>query len=183
MVKEEMDLSFLSSDQLIWSMIMLLNRMHDVGGVSCGRAARSTCLEIALSYGRHYKILDGLEDSSAFTAEMWDFVEVAKKKPTPSQLPLFGELAPCYATDRQLVEMAIYEMGQWYDEDQKRIDAIASFEYELAKMIVRLLTPHFKPVYQFPEDKYRELHIAWSDREHEWSDATLWSRYQALRET
>lgn len=182
MARKEMDLSSLSLDQLIWSMMSVLNYMHDMGGVSCSRSARSMCLEVALSYGRHYRVLEDVEIGPVFRCETWTLVGEARKRSASSQLVLFEELALCHATDRQLAEIAMYEMGQWYENDHARHDAINFVEYELAMEIVRLMTPRFKPIYHDELTKFLELHLEWSDREYEWSDIALDSRYQALRE-
>jgi len=159
-------LASLSLDQFIWAMIIRLNVRHSLGGVSCGRSIQSTYLEIALAYNRHYQVLKELDTDPLLEIDLKVYVAASKERAVrEEELTLFPHLTPEQATDRQLVELAMHEMGKWYDKDQEREDALPFTEYELAKAIARLLKPCFTPIYQLPENRIEELYWAWHERE------------------
>jgi hypothetical protein len=166
-------LASLSLDQFIWAMIIRLNLRHSLGGVSSGRSIRSTYLEIALAYNRYYRVLEGLDTDPLLEIDSKIYIDASKERTAQEEeLMLFPHLTPEQATDRQLVELAMHEMGKWYDKDQERRDALPFTEYELAKAISRLLRPCFMPIYRFPENRIEELYWAWHEREYQFRART-----------
>lgn len=178
-------LESLTLDQLIWSMVMKLNRIHDSGGVSLPmRSARSMLLQTALDYGRHHRMIEDVDIDCTSIDNAWKLTEEAQRRSPDRDQPVLPILlTPGQATDRQLVELAMGLMGQWYDKDQKSEEPVTCTEYNLAQEIVRLLSCSWSPVFRTDDwaDKVNEIRVAWQDREYELSESAEWSRYLALR--